>query len=84
MNLQIKTKNGFIQELRDIELISVDGVPYDESRHPDLGNLQDRICQLERMLISVTNFLDERFELVPADSSGTNPEDIVTYLPIVD
>ena len=50
MNITIRTRNGFEQELREIDLLSIDGRPYDQIIPPSLTNHEHRLQVLEEIV----------------------------------
>lgn len=53
MNIVIKTRNGFENELREIDLISIDGIPFENIQQPSLANHEHRIQILEEVLAGI-------------------------------
>ena len=50
MILKIRTKNGFIQELREIELLEIDGVSFAQLTQPQPEEIENRLVLVERAL----------------------------------
>lgn len=55
MNIVIRTRNGFEQELREIDLISIEGKPYDQIIPPSLDNHEHRLQIIEEVLANLLN-----------------------------
>lgn len=66
MQLKLKLKTGVIHEIQVENILEIDGVAFDGLVKPDRDNHEDRIRMLERGLINVTSFLDEKYNLVPS------------------
>lgn len=58
MNIKLKTRQGFIQEINVEKIIEIDGRSFEGVRSVDVSNLEDRIQILERLVKNLCDFCD--------------------------
>lgn len=67
--ITIKSPDGTINDLRNVELVAIDGIPFEGLSTPDLVNHEDRIRSLEQHTVAIMSFLQDKFpEDTPQES----------------
>lgn len=61
MHLKLKLKSGDVQEIQVQELLEVDGVQFNSFNKVETGNIEDRLRLVEMHIVTLMNFLDEKF-----------------------
>lgn len=59
LTVKLKMSDNIIRDLRVLEVIEIDGRPYQEQLLPDANNQEIRIRQLEQHVFALMNFIDD-------------------------
>lgn len=78
--LKVKCPSGAIQELRGMELLEIDGTPFEGFRQTNVANLEDRVQILERLTKNLCDFMDQ-FTFSSESNSDSEISDALKPVP---